>query len=123
MRKKQYGRRPDDIATEPLLAQVLMTETGYPAHLSIVRDCYGTAMPHEAPGWFWIFATPRSAANIRRRGLRTIGTVTSSFIPPQGKAEIDRTIDPATVPVVGTQEHADAMIAETRAREAAFSGS
>lgn len=111
------ARRHDQrehIPVEPLKAQVLMTKTGYPAHLSLVADCYGEASsPAAEPGWFWIFATPRSAANIRRRGLRTIGTVTSTFIPPQsGPPEIDESVMPDSIPVVGTQAHADAMVVE-----------
>lgn len=102
---------------EPLRAQVLMTKTGYPAHISVVRDAYGGAMPDPEDGWFWIFATPRSAANIRRRGLRAVGTVTTTFIPPQVGVEIDTRVDPASIPAVGTQPHTEAMLAET------FSGS
>lgn len=91
-----------------------MTKTGYPADLTLVEDAYGIAAPTPEPGWFWIFASPGSAENIRRRGLRTQGKVTSTFIPPQVGVEIDERIDPESIPVVGTQAHTDLMLAERR---------
>ena len=106
-----------DAATpvEPLKAQVLMTKTGYPAPLELVEDCYGKRVaPAPDPGWFWIFATPKAAADIRRRGLRTIGSMTKTFIPPQGAGWMDMTTDPESIPVVGTQEHTNLMLQETK---------
>jgi hypothetical protein len=103
--------RPDTLYVEPLKARVTMTETGWPAHISLVADAYGTAEPAE-PGWFWIFASHRSAADIRRRGLHAVGTVTTTFIPPQTIGEVDQSVSDQDIPVVGTQEHTDAMIAE-----------
>lgn len=107
---------------EPLNAQVTMTETGYPAALAHVAQCYGERVaPAPEPSWFWIFATPRSAAAIRRRGLRVIGTVTTTFIPPQSGIIVDRSVSPEAVPPVGSQAHAYLMLAETTA--SGFSGS
>lgn len=108
------------VAVEPLRAQILMTETGYPARLSVVRDAYGKAsMPDEEPGWFWIFATPRASENIRRRGLHAVGTVTRTFIPPQEGITVNGTVSAADIPVVGSAEHTVAMIRETQERRQA----
>jgi len=122
--KKKYGPYPKEVTrVEPIKIQVLMTETGYPADLGIVRDCYGGAQPAPEPGWFWIFATPASASDMRRRGLHRIGTLTTSFAPPQTAIVIDKTVERESIPVPGTREFTDLMLAETRVREAAFSGS
>lgn len=102
---------------EMLKAQVLLTAHGTPADLDLVEDCYGKAFPAPEPGWFWIGATPNSAADIRRRGLRTRGTVTSTFIPPQEPPPSIPYVDPATVPLVGTQAHTYLMLEEKEARE------
>ena len=98
---------------EMLKAQVLLTKYGTPASLALVEDCYHKAFPAPEPGWFWIGATPKSAADIRRRGLRTVGTVTSTFIPPQTAGNIINTqVRPEAIPIVGTQAHTDLMLKE-----------
>jgi hypothetical protein len=108
---------------EILRAQVLMTETGYPAPLELVEGAYGKRVhPAPEPGWFWIGATPEAAERIRRRGLHAVGTLTTSFIPPQTAGEIDRTVTRESVPIVGTQAHTDLMLAETRERRATQEG-
>jgi hypothetical protein len=119
MPKRSYGPYPaPDIRYEPIKIRVLMTATGYPAHLDIVKDAYGKGSHAAAEdGWFWIFATVQAAADIRRRGLHAVGTVTTSFAPVQ-EAPVIYDTDPAWVPVVGTQAHTDLMLEETREREA-----
>lgn len=97
---------------EMLKAQVLLSKYGTPASLDLVEDCYGKAFPAPEPGWFWIGATPKSAADIRRRGLRTVGTVTSTFIPPQTSGAVITQIRPEAIPIVGTQAHTDLMLKE-----------
>ena len=93
-------------------AQVLMTETGYPAHISVVQDAYGPAcQPAPEEGWFWVPATPKAAADIRRRGLKAVGSVSTTFIPAQEPVKLYDT-DPAWVPAVGSQEHTDLMLSE-----------
>jgi hypothetical protein len=104
----------EETRCEPLKARILMTETGYPAHISIVRDAYKDAQPAPEDGWFWVFATPRAAADIRRRGLHAVGTLTTTFIPQQEAPKI-YDLGPEWVPVVGSQEHTELMIAETHA--------
>lgn len=99
-------------------AQITMTETGFPAHISIAQDAYGeTCRPAPEEGWFWVACTPKAAEGIRRRGLKAVGTLTTTFIPVQEPVKLFDT-DPAYVPTVGSQTHADAMLKETREREA-----
>lgn len=118
MAKKKYGPYPHpDTRCEPIKVRVLMTETGYPAGDDVVRSCYKDAKPAPEDGWWWIFATPQAAADIRRRGLHAVGTLTTSFMPVQDAPVIYDT-DPAWVPVVGTQAHVELMLEETREREA-----
>lgn len=111
--------RSVDAATpvEVLKAQVLMTDTGYPAPLSIVRDAYGSAMPAPEPGWFWIFATPRSAADTRARGLHARGTLTITFIPPQTRGpEVDERVTRDDVPAIGSSEFLEVIQLTTEER-------
>lgn len=120
-RKRERDPRIDNPdGYEPVLARVTYTDSGYPASYADVVGIYGRAvMPSgRGPDWFWIFATPRSAEDMRRRGLRAVGTVTSTWIPAQVAPSVLDTLAEEDVPVVGTQEHADAMIQETREREA-----
>lgn len=108
-RKKTYPTTE----VEMLKAQVLMTETGYPADLVLVEDCYGKAFQAPEPGWFWIGATPKAAADIRQRGLHAVGTVTTTFVPVQDPPKVYDT-DKSFVPIVGTQAHADLMLKEKK---------
>jgi hypothetical protein len=115
---RKYGPYPvADTRVEPIKVRCLMTETGYPAPPDVVRSCYKDAKPAPEDGWWWIFATPQSAADIRRRGLHAVGTWMTSFCPVQDAPKIYDT-DPAWVPVVGTQAHVELMLEETREREA-----
>lgn len=98
---------------EMLYAQVLMAETGYPAPIELVQDCYGKgAHPAPAPGWFWIGATPKAAADIRRRGLHVVGTVTTTFVPAQ-EAPVISAMKREAVPVAGSPEHVTLMLEES----------
>lgn len=114
--EKDYG-----IGYEPLKARITKTADGYPVELAVARDAYGPATMRSAEdGWFWIFATPAAAGDIRRRGLKGVGTVVTTWIPPQSAV----TPDPeaarleAVAPVVGSQAHTEAMLEETRQRRA-----
>jgi hypothetical protein len=110
-RKKEYTR------VEFVKGKILMTETGYPVHISIAQDAYGQAcVPAQEDGWFWIPATPTAAADIRRRGLRAVGKLTTTFIPVQEPVKLYDT-DPAVVPAIGSQEHVELMLTEKRDRD------
>ena len=117
MARKKSRPDPDDIGYEPIKIRVLMTETGYPAPSGAVRSCFKSAVRAPEDGWWWIFATPASARDIRRRGLHWVGTLTSTFAPVQDAAKIYDT-DPAVVPVTGSMEWIELMLEETREREA-----
>lgn len=76
-------KKAEETRVEMLKAQITYTETGYPVELEKAREIYGqtvTNAPEE--GWFWIGATPRSAADIRDRGHRAVGSETTTWIPP-----------------------------------------
>ena len=104
--------------SEPLKARITKTTDGFPVDLATARDAYGQAvMRTPDDGWFWIFASPAAARDIRSRGHRAIGTVTTTWIPPQSAIEVETGLFEAITPVVGTQEHADLMLRETRERE------
>lgn len=107
-----------EIPVEFVKAQITMTETGYPVHISIAQDAYGdSCRPAPEPGWFWVACTPQAAKDIRRRGLRAVGTVSTTFIPVQEPVVLHPT-RPEWVPAVGSQEHTALMLEETREREA-----
>lgn len=114
------GRTPHNPGTrvEMLKARVTMTETGFPADFEDpdVREYLKGAHPAPEQGWFWIGATPASAADIRRRGSRAIGTLVTTYFPPQSAVVVDESVREEDIPVVGSQEHTDLMVAETRAR-------
>lgn len=116
MARKKYGPYPKDVTrVEFVKGQILMTETGYPAHHKIAQDAYGdSCRPAPEEGWFWIPATPKAAADIRRRGLKAIGTVTTTFIPRQQPVVLDPDSRPEDIPAIGTQEHVELMLEETR---------
>lgn len=103
------------IGYEPIKARITKTSDGFPADLATAREVYGReVMRAPEDGWFWIFATPNSADGIRRRGLRTIGTVTSTWAPPQSEPLVHPDADALEeiTPVVGSRAHTEAMIAE-----------
>lgn len=124
--KKKYEQ---ETPVEMMKALCLMTETGYPAHISIVRDCYGKGVkPCLEEGWFWIGATAKSYADIRRRGLHARGTLMTTFIPPQAPVVIEAGFAPSDVPPIGssdflaqislsTEERRGLMIERREARE------
>jgi hypothetical protein len=98
-------------------ALCLMTETGYPAHISIVRDCYGKGVkPALEEGWFWIGATEKSYADISRRGLHARGTVMTTFIPPQAPVVIEQGYQPSDVPAIGSSEFLEQVHLDTEER-------
>lgn len=112
------GEEPTRV--EMLKALVLITETGYPAHYSIVQAQYGKGV-HPAPeeGWWWIGATPKSAADIRARGLHARGTLTTTFFPPQPALDFDlNEFHLSDVPPIGSAEfHADVLLSTEKRRE------
>jgi hypothetical protein len=74
---------------EPLKARITHTANGYPAELGEVRDGFGqSAMNAPDEGWFWIFATPGSAKRIRRDGHKVVGSLLTTWIPPQDSLEV-----------------------------------
>jgi hypothetical protein len=101
-----------EIPVEFVKAQITMTETGYPVHISIAQDAYGDACrPAPEEGWFWVPCTVQAAKDIRRRGLRAVGTITTTFIPAQEPVVL-RPTQPEQVPVSGSQEHTELMLEE-----------
>lgn len=71
-------------AVEMLKARVTVTDTGFPAPLAAVQEIFGPRVnPAPEDAWFWIGATPRSAARIRRDGHKTVGQGYTTWIPPQ----------------------------------------
>jgi hypothetical protein len=69
---------------EMLLARYTWTATGDPLTLDQARVEFGKQVQAwTRPGWFWCPATPRSAETIRAVGHRAVGTVVTTWIPPQ----------------------------------------
>ena len=68
---------------EMLIGRYTWTETGDPLTLREARAEFGPRLPHRRPGWFWIAATPASAARIRTNGHHAVGTAVTTWIPPQ----------------------------------------
>ena len=102
------GRRPVRIGTrvEMLKARITITDGGYPAESKMddpdVASYLADKHPAPEPGWFWIGATPAAAANIRRRGHRAIGTLTTTWTPPQNQGGIiDESVREEDVPPLG----------------------
>lgn len=114
------GGKEEPTRVEMLKALVLMTQTGYPAHYSIVQGQYGKGV-HPAPeeGWWWLGATPKSAADIRARGLHARGTLTTTFFPPQPALEFDlNEYHLSDVPPIGSAEFlADVLLSTEKRRE------
>jgi hypothetical protein len=103
--------RQDATPVEMLRARVTYSNTGYPAKLRDVQEAYGPSVaPAPDDGWFWVGATPRSAEDIRRRGLLVRGEITTTFIPPDGGGESD-------VLAYGSPEWVELMLAETREQD------
>lgn len=93
---------------EMLRARVTYTATGFPAKLGDVEDCYGRRVsPASDDGWFWVGASERSAADIRRRGLKVVGELTTTYIPAEDGRPEDE------VAVAGTAEWVNLMLDET----------
>lgn len=102
-------------------ALCLMTETGFPADLEVVRGCYGKHVrPAIEPGWFWIGATAKSAAGVARRGLHARGTLMTTFIPPQQHVIVDDTIRVSDVPAIGSPEFLAEIHLDTEQRREAM---
>lgn len=115
----RHKKADDQGRVEFLKALILMTETGYPVTPSVARDAYGVCCRAALEdGWFWIPCAEQAAKDIRRRGLRAVGTLTTTFIPRQMPVELDVSCTPEEIPIVGTQAHAELMLEETRARRA-----
>ena len=120
--KRNEAETPMGSRCEIVKCRVTVTATGLPAEFSddpIVKRYIKRMLPALEPGWFWMGATPASAADLRRRGLRAVGTATTTFIPPQDLDHRVHDIDPESIPPVGSREWSDLMLAETREREVA----
>lgn len=101
------------VVYEPLKARITYTDGDHPVTLAEARTAYGESVMVAPRGWFWVFATPRTAADIRRRGLRAVGKLTQTWIPPQDPGGIVHPdAKPEDVPCIGTSEHISAMFAE-----------
>lgn len=68
--------------SEIIKGRVTLTATGYPASFKEAK-AVGAVAPATEDGWFWIAATPRSAARLRRHGNKAVGSLTTTWIPPQ----------------------------------------
>lgn len=66
-----------------LIGRYTWTATGDPLTTREARAEFGPRVPYLRPGWFWIAATPRSAANIRAHGHHAVGTAVTTWIPRQ----------------------------------------
>lgn len=96
--------QPEPTRVVMLKALVLNTETGFPAHHTVVQGFYKHSHPAPEEGWWWIGATPASAADIQRRGLHARGTLITTFFPPQVTNEIEENITLEHVPAIGSSE-------------------
>lgn len=75
---------PAPHGVEMLMGRYTWTETGDILTLAEARAEFGKLVqPWTRPGWFWMAATPTSAARIRAAGHRAVGTVITTWIPPQ----------------------------------------
>lgn len=95
-----------------LLARCTMTTTGYPASLTVVQMAYKHAMPALEDAWFWIGATQKSSEWIREHGHKAVGTVMTTWIPPQTRPVLLEEPAEVDVPVVGTPEYVALSLAE-----------
>jgi len=81
--------------SEVIKGRFTWTETGYPLTVEQLRkEGFRLAIPADGPGWFFIAATASSAANIRRHGHKAVGTVITSFYPPQTALEVLPHVEP-----------------------------
>lgn len=66
---------------EILKAKITMTETGLPVERRYAPEF---CVPVHGGGvWFWIAATPKAAAHIRANGHKAVGSLVTTWIPPQ----------------------------------------
>lgn len=85
-RTKETPTTPVDM----LLVRYTWTETGRMlTPKEARREVPGARAAAFPEGWFWIGATPASADRIRRNGLKAIGTVLTTWFPPQSKIVVD----------------------------------
>ncbi|WP_030442447.1 hypothetical protein [Actinoplanes subtropicus] len=75
---------PAEPGREMLLVRYTWTATGDVLSLAQARAERGKdILPWTRPGWFWVGATPASAARIRAEGHRAVGTAVTTWMPPQ----------------------------------------
>lgn len=115
----QAQRKLEPTRVEMLKALVVMTETGYPAHHTVVQHFWKHAHPAPEEGWWWIGATPLAAAAIRSRGHRARGTLVTTFFPPQPAITFDlNEFHMDDVPAIGSPEfHAEVHLSAEKRRE------
>lgn len=105
---KRTGDEKHVSQVEMLKARVTYTETGFPANLRDVEEAYGRRIaPSTEDGWFWIGASERCAADIRRRGLKVVGTLCTTYVPAEDRRPEEE------VAVANSSEWVDLMLEET----------
>jgi hypothetical protein len=84
--------RVSDAPCEVLKCRCTYTATGYPVDLADLHPSVVAVAPE--PGWFWMTATPRSAARIRRDGHKAVGALVTTWIPPQDGGSVHPVDEP-----------------------------
>src|SRR5438105_2956798 len=86
---------PPELPVEILKAKIVDTDTGYPASLQAATDAYGRSV-RRAPeaGWFWVSVSPSTAKRMRRDGHRAVGTMLTTWFPPQSAPEVEDVPEP-----------------------------
>lgn len=101
--------RDSETPVEMLKVRITYTDTGYPVTLKQAQEIYGKGVNlAPEPGWFWIGATPKAAASMREKGHRAIGSMTTTWFPPDdGRTEEE-------VPPLGSKEDIEIRFKEVR---------
>ena len=99
-------------------AQVSDDEDGLPGALSVsCEDCYGKGVrPRRRRGGSGSGRPPEVYADIRRRGLHAVGTVMTTFIPPQAPVVIEEGFRPSDVPAIGSAQFLEQIHLDTEER-------
>jgi hypothetical protein len=99
-----------------LLGRYTMTQTGWPARQEIVRTAFPAVHPSldVHGGWYWIPCSEGSSEWIREHGHHAVGSVITTFIPPQNKGQIDTSVQPEDVPVCNTSAYVEYAMAHGR---------
>lgn len=88
-------RKPDETPVEMLLTRYTYTATGDPVPLATACLEYGAHIhPSGRPGWFWTPATPTSARHLRAAGQKAVGSLFTTWVPPQTPVMVVPTQEP-----------------------------